>query len=152
MIHSQPFVSNLDAKCIQPNAVDIRVSEVFAFTSHSFTLNEDVTIHRKQALLPGPCWHLTTGRYQFATEHYVEVPEGVAGLIIPRSSLNRNGIIVTSGLWDSGFKGYLGGTIHVPEGCVFELTANTRIGQFITWSSQSQGTYAGGYNQEKARG
>ena len=38
-------------------------------------------------------------------ENIVSIEEGYAGFVITRSTLNRNGVFITSGLYDSGYHG-----------------------------------------------
>jgi len=153
MIHSQQFVTQVADDCIQPNAVDLKISNLKMITNEPFVLTE---MHRQDRhkselpLFPDPkdkdklIWHLYPGSYEFETEHYVELPEGIAGWIIPRSTLNRNGVFITSGLYDSGFKNFIGGTMHISSGEVF-LSPNTRIAQFITVKAETNHQYNGQY-------
>lgn len=79
---------------------------------------------------------------------YVKVPEGVACEFIIRSTLNRNGIFITSGLYDSGFEGHLGFAIH-NRSYVAYIAPGTRIGQIKFVESDSAGKYSGGWNHTK---
>lgn len=86
---------------------------------------------------------LSKGVYEFVTKHNVEIAEGEAGWLIPRSTLNRNGNFITSGLYDSGYKGVLGGVMHISALTIIER--NARIGQFVLVNSESTGLYEGSY-------
>lgn len=83
----------------------------------------------------------------FLSDFYVEVPEGVAALLIVRSTFNRGGNFVTSGLYDSGFKGNIGAALHNNGSTDAFIGKGTRVGQIIFVQSESVGVYAGGYNQ-----
>ena len=83
--------------------------------------------------------------YDAMSSFYMDIPEGVAVDIIIRSTFNRNGVFITSGLYDTGYLGNMGFVIHNNSGYVF-LAPNTRIGQIRFWESDSEGKYAGGYN------
>ncbi len=84
--------------------------------------------------------------HDFTSDMYVKVPNGVACLLIARSTLTRNGVFITSGLYDQGFEGHIGGTIYTPGGSLW-LAQNTRIGQIIFVASEDSGVlYAGGWN------
>lgn len=65
-----------------------------------------------------------------------------------RSTLNRNGVTVTSGLYDSGYEGHIAGMIHNTS---FEtiLEPHMSIAQFIMADAMSAKMYAGGYNHKK---
>ena len=77
----------------------------------------------------------------------VKLPEGVACMLIIRSTLNRNGIFLTSGLYDSGFEGPIGFTLRNDSGVAF-IKRGTRVGQIMFMSSDSAGLYSGGYNRK----
>ena len=157
IVHSKDFVTDLTDDCIQPNAVDLKVSKLLMITSEPFVLTEGHKRNRHKTEVPlfqDPqnkdklIWHLYPGSYEFETEHYVNVPEGTAGWIIPRSTLNRNGIFITSGLYDSGFKNFIGGVMHVGSGEFF-LSPKTRIAQFVTLQAETNHKYDGQYQDGK---
>ena len=76
-------------------------------------------------------WLLEAGKkYQFDTSHWVAIPEGFAGWLIPRSTLNRNGISITSGLYDSGFQNYVGAVMHIGCGNA-RIQKGARVAQFV---------------------
>lgn len=95
-----------------------------------------------------PMFFLERGSYDFLSEFYVELPEGVAALLIVRSTFNRAGLFVTSGLYDSGFKGNIGAALHNNGFTNASVGKGTRVGQIIFVASDSVGSYAGGYNIE----
>ena len=80
---------------------------------------------------------------------YVDLPEGVACQLIIRSTFNRNGIFLTSGLYDSGFKGHIGFAIHNRRENQAYIGQGTRIGQVIFVESNASGLYSGGWNHDK---
>lgn len=143
-------------KCIQPNAIDFTVDSLFRIKSdHPFIISENTRQHRgveEAVLLDGEedgMWRLEAGKsYDFASDFYVSLPRGVAAELIVRSSLNRNGLFITSGLYDSGFSGPVAGVIHNPLG-YSEIYPHTRIGQIKFVTSDSADLYAGGYNTDK---
>lgn len=98
---------------------------------------------------PPEFWHLSSKKvYDGMSDVYVNLPEGIAAQLIIRSTFNRNGIFLTSGLYDSGFKGHIGFAIHNNSGEA-KIGFGTRIGQIIFVSSDSVGSYAGGWNHEE---
>ncbi len=156
IIHSKQFTSNVDEKCIQPNAIDIRISAITRIGSNKIQLSEHYREHRDKlveqkylsANTDGEYWDLTRGSYEFETDHWVKIPDGICGWIVPRSTLNRNGVFISSGLYDSGFENYIGGVMHVMTGTL-QLFVNTRIGQFITTRAETNHLYDGAYNAQK---
>lgn len=158
LVHSSKFMTELDEACIQPNAVDLRIESITKIDNNTpFTITEDEKIHRDNIKLSlmtqlsdglqstgRKYWVLDPGQYQFETNHFVEIPEGYAGWLIARSTLNRNGVFVTSGLYDSGFKNTVGGVLHVSGRT--EIGYNTRIAQFIMLKAETEHLYDGDYN------
>jgi deoxycytidine triphosphate deaminase len=152
-------ISHIDDRCNQPNAVDIRVSDIKTiddidniysdYQNQLFTISDDETIHKNKSsslpLDPEDHWHLQRGIYEISTPHYVEIPTGFAGYLITRSSLNRNGIFILSGLYDSKFHGYVGCTLYNLGGRI-KIKKNTRIAQFILVQAEATSDYNGQYN------
>ena len=146
-----PYIDNavLDKECIQPNAVDLKLSRVWKINDDEFYLSQKDKRHRSttelkldltnQFQLQKDC------SYQFETEHYVIIPTGYAGWLIARSTLNRNGIFITSGLYDSGFENYIGGVMHVRCGPA-TIEKGARIAQFIFVEAETVRMYDGEYN------
>ena len=143
--------AEIAAESIQPNAIDFTIDRVFVadpngkqfkvadvvvdgvvktvkqfpdFTELESQEDADPKFDRV------PMFNLTARTtYDFLSEFYVEVPEGVAALLIVRSTFNRGGLFVTSGLYDSGFKGNIGAALHnngVDDALVGK---GTRVGQ-----------------------
>jgi len=144
-------------KQVQPNAIDFTLDKLFSINYQNvFIISEDGKQMRGgEEKVPIP--NRTDGK-EFWTVHgstvydgmsniMVDLPEGVACELIIRSTLNRNGIFLTSGLYDSGFKGHIGFAIHNRSGDA-KIGVGTRIGQIKFVASDSAGVYAGGYNHE----
>jgi deoxycytidine triphosphate deaminase len=141
------WIRNIKERWIQPNAVDISADKLFEMNSRTlFRIDEDSKTHRERTEVPliKDYWILDSGIYDFASNVYVEIPEGIVGWVVVRSSFNRNGVYLGSGLYDSGYKGPICGTLYVHG--TTGLKCGTPVGQFILAQSDSHGTYAGGYN------
>lgn len=155
-------VSDLDPKCIQMNAVDIRVSELRLIDDYEnqygdlhnqlFEISDEGTVHKKKSqpitVDDNGFWVLSRGAYEFTSPHYVTVPAGYCGYLITRSSFNRNGIFIISGLYDSGFEGYVGGTIYNFGGRI-KMKQLTRLCQLVMASAETLKMYDGQYNHKK---
>ncbi len=112
------YVKQPPAVKVNPNGVDIGVSEVWRISQEGV-----VTIHgnvrkiepAKEKVLPkGEYWILTRGVYEVRVANEIEIPKHAIGLLLPRSTFNRLGIIkAESAVWDSGYKGYGTQTILV---------------------------------------
>ena len=91
-----------DKDQVQPNAVDLRIDKVFRILPTDFFISEDKKQHRKtEQVYPDVTleYYLEPGQsYQFDCKEQINVPAGYAGWLIARSTLNRNGIFITSGL------------------------------------------------------
>lgn len=145
-------------KYIQPNALDFDCAKIYELDMSSTGILSEQTkrICRSSELatdpnhnwpgMEGEFWHLHRGRcYDFMSNFHVTIPEGVAALLIIRSTLNRSGVFLTSGIFDSGYSGNIAGMLRVGAGD-FRLAPNTRIGQIMFIESDSAGLYTGGYN------
>lgn len=88
---------------------------------------------------------VNTGAFAFESDVEVEIPEGYVGWLITRSSLNRNGIIVHSGLYDSGFKGIIAGTVYNMTKSIVYIERGARIAQFVLAKAECAGLYNGQY-------
>jgi deoxycytidine triphosphate deaminase len=153
---------NIQEKNIQPNAIDFTVDTLHGVNSSDpFILSETGKKMRKtnemvaeelvhSSFAPGinGWWLQRDNLYDAMSDLIVDLPEGIAALLVARSTLTRNGLFVTSGLYDSGFKGHIGVVIHNRSGEAF-LEKGVRIGQIIFVASENAGVYAGGYNHEQ---
>lgn len=132
---------------VQPNAVDLRVDKVFSIRPSLFIIDEEKKVHRGSSEeLPDEdgYWHLDEGTYEVVMQNIITVGEGEAGWVITRSTLNRNGVFITSGLYDSGYKGVMAGALHVTGGPM-RIKRGTRVGQFLLFKSETLKMYDGDY-------
>ena len=143
-------------KQIQPNAIDFTLDKLFTINDfNTFIIDEDskkmrggVEVNSWQGrTTEREYWTIEKGVYDGMSDIYVDVPDGVACMLIIRSTFNRNGIFLTSGLYDSGFKGHIGFAIHNRGGRA-QIGVGTRFGQIIFVESENALQYAGGYNHE----
>lgn len=147
-------------KFLCPNAIDFTLDKLFSINyQNMFIISEDGKQMRggdEKIAAPdratGKEFWLLSGStaYDGMSSMYVTVPEGVVCELIIRSTFNRNGIFLTSGIYDSGFEGNLGMVIHNNSGTA-KIAVGTRIGQIKFLVSDSNGKYAGQYNTEKGQ-
>jgi len=150
-------LTNLVEADIQPNAVDLRVSKIFSINQNTFVIGEDddgkeTKIHRGSTeVYPDEYGYYTLdpGSYEVIMENIISVGADEAGWVITRSTLNRNGVYITSGLYDSGYNGVMAGALHVTRGTA-RIKKGTRVGQFLLFKSQSLKKYDGDYGIGKA--
>jgi deoxycytidine triphosphate deaminase len=143
------WLRGIDPGDVQPNAVDIAVDGLYEVDkTKDFALLKESKSHRgvNEVHSQDDTWYLDPGHaYDFTSPSYVEVPKGVVGWLVTRSTLNRNGVFVLSGLYDSGFKGHLCGVLYNLVGAT-TMEVGSRVAQFIMARSDSVGVYSGGYN------
>lgn len=132
---------------VQPNAIDLRVEKIFKILPTDFVISETEKIHRKTEEIPLTLtnkWALNPGSYEVIMEGEITIGRGEAGWVIVRSTFNRNGVFLTSGLYDSGYSGKMAGVLHVTTGKMI-IEKGTRIGQFLLFTSETVGLYNGSY-------
>lgn len=142
----------LSEDCIQPNAVDLPLKEIYEITGDLVILNGKTKKHADRVkLTPNEegLYILKGGKkYDVVFEPEVQIAEGEAGFLIQRSSLNRNGITVTSGLYDSGYNNIVGGMLHIPDGITLVIGENERLAQLLLFKSETVHLYDGDYNKK----
>lgn len=142
-------------KYLSPNAIDFTADRLFEINQITpFFISEESKQMRKQTeVLPlhhadRDCeyWELQPGVYDAMSDFHVTLPKGVAALLIIRSTFNRNGLFLTSGLYDQGFVGSIGVALHNRSGVAY-IAPHTRIGQIMFIKSDGlDKLYAGQYN------
>lgn len=141
---------------IQPNAIDLTVQAVFRIDSDStVVLSEKMKQHANKTLLEvtydkndQEIWYLQRGSYEILFNETIEVGPEEAGWVITRSTLNRNGIFITSGLYDSGYNGVMAGALHVLGPTALILSPGTRVGQYLTVPAEAHRLYSGSYGAQ----
>jgi len=131
----------------QPNAVDLRLGKVFKINDSLFEVSNEHKQHRgsfEMKVDPEGYYNLPVGQYEVVMENIIHVGEGEAGWVITRSTLNRNGCFLTSGLYDSGYRGPMMGVLHVTAGPA-RIKQGTRIGQYLSFDAESLHLYDGSY-------
>ncbi len=153
MIHIKNPATNskltayLDDKCIQPNAVDLPVKDVFKINGGIVDLSNKVHAKRNKVEPIDGVYTLEGGKYDIVFATDVEIAEGEAGFLIQRSSLNRNGITLTSGLYDSGYSNLVGGCLHVPDNITLKFNEGERLAQLLMFNAETVSLYTGSYNK-----
>lgn len=147
---------------IQPNGIDFTLDDLYKLEREAnvFTLGTTTKKHAKwEKMVPyealhkekdvtvrEPSYHLQPqSMYDFSSNMRAVLPaDGVAALLIVRSTLNRNGLFITSGFYDSGFEGQISGMLRTSQlGAV--IARGARIGQIIFMSSDAAKAYDGQY-------
>ncbi len=141
-----------DEKQMQPNAVDITADRLFKLNNQNvFTFSSEGKTHRNRTEITNPdVWTLEPGVYDVVSDCYVKMTQGIAGYLITRSTLNRNGVFIQSGLYDSGYKGPVQCILYNLFG-ITVLEPGLAVAQFVFVDAPSGHTYAGGYNTEEGQ-
>ena len=151
MIHlaSRTTQSNLNRFTkdqVQPNAIDLRVESIHQKAPKPFAIDEDEKLHRGILSCPmkDDYFLLENGVYEIIMQGIVTIGPNEAGYVITRSTLNRNGLFITSGLYDSGYSGVMAGALHVSGGPA-SIKKGTRVAQFLLFKAESIKQYDGDY-------
>ena len=145
--NSKSTLSNVQDGDSQPNACDLRLDKVFQIQPNLFEISNEHKIHRgSKEILPDEHGYFTLypGAYEVIMENIIHVGKGEAGWVITRSTLNRNGCFITSGLYDSGYHGVMAGVLHVTTG-VARIKQGTRVGQYLSFDAEALKMYDGSY-------
>lgn len=89
-------------------------------------------------------WTLEVGHYEVTMQNIIHVGDSEAGWVITRSTLNRNGVFLTSGLYDSGYHGAMAAVLHVTIAPLV-IQRGTRIGQYLSFDAEMLHQYDGAY-------
>jgi len=127
---------------VQPNGVDLTVSEIYAFGSEGKLYEEQREMPRYEKL-EGIEWLLTSGVYLVRYGEWIKIPPNAIGLVLPRSSLLRMGATIYTAVWDSGYEGRGIGLLHVMNPHGIKLKKGARIAQIIFISARSEKLYEG---------
>jgi deoxycytidine triphosphate deaminase len=148
-----------DDKQVQPNAIDFTLDHIYTINHHNIAiLSEDKKLTQMRGgdelavsntTPDGKSWWTLNAHevYDGLSGITVDLPEGIACTLVIRSTFNRNGVYLTSGLYDSGYKGPIGFAIHNRSGLT-SVEVGMRVGQIVFHASDKNGLYAGGWNHE----
>jgi deoxycytidine triphosphate deaminase len=126
------------------------VDKIFQTYGQVFVISEKEKTHRESREIhpTDDWWRLDEGSYEIIMEGIVSIGDDEAGWVITRSSLNRNGCFITSGLYDSGYEGVMAGVLHVNSGPI-RIKRGTRVGQFLLFKAEALNQYDGDYGVGK---
>lgn len=148
---SKSTLTNVQDGDSQANAIDLRLDKVFRILPNIFEITNDHKKHRgSEEILPDAedFFALSPGSYEIVMENIIHVGEGEAGWVITRSTLNRNGCFITSGLYDSGYHGVMAGVLHITVGDA-RIKKGTRVGQYLSFNAEALSLYDGDYGISK---
>jgi deoxycytidine triphosphate deaminase len=148
---------------VQPNAIDFTLDRAYTVTDTAFSLALDSSGREQKQMRGGEelspeklswvdysTWTIPKrDMIDCLSDMYVEVPNDVAVMLVPRSTLTRNGLILASGLYDTGFQGHIGFLLHNLSSVDAYIGPGVRVGQCMFVAADSVGQYAGGWNHDQ---
>jgi deoxycytidine triphosphate deaminase len=97
------------------------------------------------------CWHLQPGAYDITLSQGCKVPKDKMLLIRQRSSLLRNGTVLSSSIFDSGFETTNIGTVMVVVNPII-IESDARVAQIYAHNSNEvENLYDGQFQNDKQR-
>jgi len=146
---------------LQPNGVDCRLffvrrvdpDRIMIFRKNEKDVPElemvEPIIHRSfhERDKQHAFFNLEPGAYNFEMAERIKVPQGIAAMFFGRSTLNRNGILLLSSVYDTGYDGRIGGTAYVWRRIQIEMFV--RVGQIVCWEAHETKEYDGQYGDGK---
>lgn len=144
-------VTSFQPQDVQPNAIDLRLKKVFHIQPDEFVIDELHKKHRSTQEVYTDLngyFYLEPGKYEVVMDNEISIGEGEAGWVITRSTLNRNGVYITTGLYDSGYVGVVAGVMHVNVGPM-KIQRGTRVAQFLLFRAETLHAYSGDYGAGK---
>lgn len=133
---------------VQPNAIDLRLNKVFKILPNVFEI--DAANNKKhrgvEEIQPDEngFWTLEPGEYEISCMETVEVGPDEMGLIVTRSSYNRNGIYVFGCVFDAGYGGELAMRLQINVAPA-RIQRGSRIAQYVCYKSEVLKQYNGSY-------
>ena len=128
------------ASDISPNAVDLKVKEVFSFTPTMVIVNDLSNDPRPKFKIPYDKTddHVTlkAGTYELTMTSNIKVGPTEAGWIIPHPQLAKHGYTIISRMYERGYEGPISAILTIPSGCL-RLCRNTRVAKYITFETKS---------------
>ncbi len=131
---SEQWVTLCDESKIQQSGIDVTVKNIESI--------------KGSLLMTGDNFVLGEGVFDFECNEYVKVPQDCVAVLFVRSSFNRKGTFVTTGLYDNGFNNYVGGVLHVAVPITIEKSE--RIAQIVFVQTEHKSQYNGQY-QDRGR-
>ena len=150
-VNASTEVTNIDETMIQPNTIDLRVDKVYRIGAGAMHMDEDKKEHRKsieQKVDENGNFVLDQSAcYEIQSNQHVDIAEGEIAILIGRSTFNRNGVLIISSIYDSGFKDYAGATLYNIGGET-TLKPNTRFAHLVIAKAETLHKYDGDYGEK----
>jgi len=140
-------VTPVDPDQPQPNGVDLRVAAIFRPRTHGHIGETETHIGDREPVGPTDgTYRLDPGGYIIRYREEIAIPEGHLGVLYPRSSLLRNGAMINTAVWDSGYRGRGEGLLDVTAPLTIDEGA--RVAELVLAEAEHDGRYDGQYQDE----
>ena len=126
---------------VQQSGIDVTIKsikEIWHSTPTEIQYSQEISL---------PSTLLEKRAFDFTCHEFVEVPKNMVALLFIRSTYNRRGAFITTGLYDNGFKNFIGGVLHTMAPLILEKDA--RIGQIVFFKTEHTAQYDGSYQYKK---
>ena len=136
----------------QPAGYDVTINKIFAYSKERYTLGLAKGINSDLVPVPlaGKYFDLSEGAYFVELNEITTIPRDAIGILLPRSTLLRNGLDVRTALFDPGYSGQpkIMLVCHRPA----RIERFARVGQLIIIKSDREfpSQYSGRYQGERA--
>jgi len=130
---------------VQQNGIDLTLESISLITGgvlkkDSRKIDEYIEVECEKGI-----YKLMPGAYSIEFNQKIKVPENMCAQIVQRSTLNRMGAFILSGVYDSGFSNKIGAVLRVDV--PIEVEKGVRIAQIMFFEAESASLYQGIYNQ-----
>ncbi len=141
---------------IQPNSIDLRLEKAYGLdyrhSEFSISKEDEKKKPKKEDWLEISSknnWYTFFGPrfYNLHFNESVTLPNNVCAFITHRSSLNRYGCFILTGIYDSGFKNQTGATLYAMD--TIKVEKGARIATIYFMLAESSRLYTGKYNNER---
>ncbi len=135
---------------LQPNGIDLNIDRLFIVKDNGRLLKDRTILPDREEIKPPKAgwFHLKPNTtYDVIFKQWVKVPKNTVANIYTRSSLNRMGGFIHSGLYDSGFDNIIGAILRTTSKIVIEKGA--RIAQIVFTKAEQSHKYNGQYQAKK---
>ena len=141
---------------INPNGVDVKVSEIFLIDEDSVSIVDGSVRENSSKTLVKPdkdgFYNMKRGVYELRVANKVTIPKDAVAFFFPRSTFNRLGMIKSeSAIGDSGYSGYATVTVFVPIKSFKVKKDEYWIQVMFKKAEESEKSYSGHWQNEKPR-
>ncbi|MBO3839752.1 MAG: deoxyuridine 5'-triphosphate nucleotidohydrolase [Thermoproteota archaeon] len=116
---------------VQPAGIDLTIEKIELLVEKG-EISKDPKFSKGVNVLPkNGFYELPQGSYRITYHEIVNIPAGFLGLLLPRSSLLRNGATIYTAVWDPGYRGRGMGLMVVFNKLGIKIAEDARVAQLI---------------------